>query len=52
MVYKLNPSISFKSVRDKETKERLDSYTIEPGSTILIPEEGQLLNKNFPDRKI
>ncbi len=52
LVLRINPGVSFKSVRDKKTKERTDSYAIEPGRAILIPEERQLLTTNFPDTKL
>jgi len=46
LITRINPEVTYQSMRDKKTKERTNSYTVEPGSTILIPEESKLLKQN------
>ena len=52
LIEHLNPFVSYKSVRDKKTKERTDSYMIEPGKVILVPDESQLLKAPIPAKKL
>jgi hypothetical protein len=52
LIERINPGISFKSVRDKKTKERKDSFQIESGKIFFIPDENQLLRAPVPDKKI
>jgi len=52
LISRINPTVLFQSIRDKKTKERTDSYTIEPGSIILLPQEAKLLKNSFPDIKL
>jgi hypothetical protein len=42
LITRINPEVTYQSMRDKE---RTNSYTVEPGSTILIPEESKLLKQ-------
>ncbi len=51
LVTALNPSIKYKSIRDKKTKVRTDSYTIGRNSVVLIPDFKALTTKKFPDNK-
>ena len=52
LITRINPAVTYQSIRDKKTKERTNSYIVEPGRTILIPEEGKLLKTKFPDIKL
>lgn len=52
LIVRINPAVTYQSIRDKKTKERTNTYTVEPGSTILIPEENKLLKTKFPDVKL
>lgn len=52
LITRINPAVTYQSIRDKKTKERTNSYTVEPGRIILIPEEGKLLKTKFPDVKL
>lgn len=52
LICRINPAANYKSIRDKKTKERTDSFTVEAGHTILIPEVEALKNANFPDKNL
>lgn len=52
LITRINPAVTYRSIRDKKTKERTNSYTVETGRTILIPDEIKLLNTKFPDIKL
>ena len=44
--------MTFKSIRNKKTKTRTDSYTVKSNSVVLIPEFKALTSKKFPDKKL
>lgn len=52
LITAINPSVTFKSIRNKKTKTRTDSYTVKPNSVVLIPEFKALTSKKFPDKKL
>lgn len=52
LVTAVNPPATYKSIRNKKTKERTDSYTVTPGSVILIPDFEPLRTKKFPDSNL
>lgn len=52
LVQKINPIITYTSKRDKKTKERIETYTIEPDKVFLIPTVESMLNAKFPDKKL
>ena len=52
LIQKINPVITFTSKRDKKTKERIETYTIEPDRVFLIPTVDAMLNTKFPDKKL
>jgi hypothetical protein len=52
LITRINPAVTYQSIRDKKTKERTNSYTVEPGSTILLPEENKLLKTKFTEIKL
>jgi hypothetical protein len=52
LIQKINPYITFTSKRDKKTKERIETYTIEPGKVFLIPDPEKILDSKFPDKKL
>ena len=52
LITAINPSVKFKSIRNKKTKTRTDSYTVKSGSVVLIPETKALTSVKFPDKKL
>lgn len=52
MITYLNPCISYKSIRDKKTKNRTDSFTIKPDHVMLIPDLSALKKADFPEKNI
>ena len=52
LICKINPFANFKSIRDKKTKERTDSFTLEAGHVILIPDFKALKDAKFPDKNL
>jgi hypothetical protein len=52
LIQKVNPSITFTSKRDKKTKVRVETYTIQPEKVFLIPTVDAMLNTKFPDKKL
>ena len=39
----INPEITFKSVRNKKTKERTDYYTVKEGAVVLLPDPAVII---------
>lgn len=52
MIVYLNPSVTYRSIRNKKTKVRTDSFTIKPNHVILIPDLNILKKAEFPAKKI
>jgi hypothetical protein len=52
LICRINPYANFKSIRDKKTKERTDSFTVETGRVILIPDFEALKSAKFPDKNL
>ena len=52
LITAINPPVTFKSIRDKKTKIRTDSYTVKSDCVILIPDIEALTTKKFPDKKL
>jgi len=48
----INPYIEHQRIRNRETKEYTDVYTLLPGKVILLPDESVLLNARPPERKL
>ena len=48
----LNPSVTYRSIRNKKTKVRTDSFTVRPDHVILIPDPDALQKADFPEKKI
>ena len=52
LICKINPYANYKSIRDKKTKERTDSFTLEAGRAILIPDFDALKKAEYPDKNL
>lgn len=52
MIVHINPSADYKSIRNMKTKERVDSFILEKGHVILIPDMQVLKESSFPDKKL
>ena len=52
LICKINPYANYKSIRDKKTKEKTDSFTLEAGHVILIPDFEALKKAKFPDKNL
>lgn len=51
LVSRINPTVTYKSVRDKKTKTKTDTYTAEKNSVVLVPDVKKL-RTSFPERNL